>query len=575
MKKHEVIETIKNYTGNTCLDQIVYGDTASLCTGVILTAHASIGVIKQAIKIGANLIITHEPSFYTCNDRLEWLNENEVFLYKKKLLDDNNITIWRHNVSGGPAYNYFGAAKTLGWENYTTDYRTYTIPETTVKELTEFLVDKLNLNGARYVGNPGAKVRNIYLGDNIGGGVDEQIPINRMRENIDVLIPLESWDWTTPAYVLDASQLGYNKAIIGLGAYNVREAGVKYLSTIYPDLFNGDLTIEFVQSGADMYEFIENVRIDEWKPEIKKANTEKIPTGDMAGKTNSEIILSIRKYHSPDLTISVECDKIIYGGEYADDECKGVVTTMHPTIEVIKETIKLGYNLIVVHEPTFYNSWDSADLYAADEIVIAKKKLLDDNRIVIWRNHDHLHQNRNDPYTGEPTYCDHTFWGAAMSLGWAEYKTNYDSYPNGINPYKVYELPEMKIGDMAKYIVDKMNLKGGRVIGSLDGTATITVLGTHILAEGGDSEYCVTNFFIEPGINVIVPNEIQDNLALSYCLDAKQMGKNHAVLNYAHYNMEEFGMQYMAVCFSERIWGGNMPVAYVQSGDMYNYLVKL
>ena len=26
MKKHEVIETIKNYTGNTCLDQIVYGD---------------------------------------------------------------------------------------------------------------------------------------------------------------------------------------------------------------------------------------------------------------------------------------------------------------------------------------------------------------------------------------------------------------------------------------------------------------------------------------------------------------------------------------------------------------------
>ena len=98
---------------------------------------------------------------------------------------------------------------------------------------------------------------------------------------------------------------------------------------------------------------------------------------------------------------------------------------------------------------------------------------------------------------------------------------------------------------------------------------------THILAGGNtDGEYCVTNFFTIPGIQVIVPNEIQDNLALSYCLDAKQMGKNNAVLNYAHYNMEEFGMQYMAVCFSERIWDGNMPAVYVQSGDMYNYVIR-
>ena len=575
MNIQQAIETIKNFTGNTCIDQIVYGNTTSVCTGVVLSVHASIDVIKKAIQNGANLIIVHEPSFYTANDRLPWLEANEVYQFKKKLLDDNGITIWRHNVGGGPAYNYLGAAKTLGWENYTADCRTYTIPETTVKELAGFLVEKLNLNGARFVGNPGAKVSRIYLGDNIGGwGVDERIYMDMIRENIDVLIPLESWDWTAPAYVLDASQLGQNKAIIGLGAYNVREAGVKYLAEIYPSLFDDDFPIEFVQSGADMYEFVENARIDEWKPEIKKANSANAPAGNMAGKTNSEIILSIRKYHSPDLSISVECDKIIYGEKYANDACKGVVTTMHPTIEVIKETIKLGYNLIVVHEPTFYNSWDSADLYAADEIVVAKKKLLDGNRIVIWRDHDHLHQNQNDPYTGAPTRCDHTFWGAAMSLGWAGHKTNYDSYPGGINPYKVYELPEMKIGDMAKYIVEKMNLKGGRIIGNPEATASKTVLGTHILAgEDTEDEYCVTNFFLDPGIDVIVPNEIQDNLALSYCLDAKQMGKNKAVLNYAHYNMEEFGMQYMAICFSEKIWGGDMPVAYVQSGDMYNYVI--
>src|SRR3569833_650526 len=36
----------------------------------------------------------------------------------------------------------------------------------------------------------------------------------------------------------------------------------------------------------------------------------------------------------------------------------GVVTTMFPTLEVIKKTIELGANFIIAHEPSFYNHLD-------------------------------------------------------------------------------------------------------------------------------------------------------------------------------------------------------------------------
>ena len=51
MTKLEVINAIKSFTGNTSLEQVVYGNTAGICTGAVLSAYASINVIREAIKI--------------------------------------------------------------------------------------------------------------------------------------------------------------------------------------------------------------------------------------------------------------------------------------------------------------------------------------------------------------------------------------------------------------------------------------------------------------------------------------------------------------------------------------------
>ncbi|WP_226035486.1 Nif3-like dinuclear metal center hexameric protein [Aquibacillus saliphilus] len=54
-------------------DKLICGDYNTEVKGIVTTFMATVDVIKQAIEIGANLIITHEPTFYTGNDELDWL----------------------------------------------------------------------------------------------------------------------------------------------------------------------------------------------------------------------------------------------------------------------------------------------------------------------------------------------------------------------------------------------------------------------------------------------------------------------------------------------------------------------
>ena len=50
------------------VDTFKAGDPATAVTGIVTTALASLDVLGRAVKAGANLIITCEPTFYTHAD---------------------------------------------------------------------------------------------------------------------------------------------------------------------------------------------------------------------------------------------------------------------------------------------------------------------------------------------------------------------------------------------------------------------------------------------------------------------------------------------------------------------------
>ncbi len=250
-------------------DVVKYGDPNRECTGIVVTTYASIRVIREALSRGANLIIVHEPVFYRDADDVEWLVENSVFQEKCRLLDEGGIVIWRdhdHIHGGPPTANpehidmiFYGIMKTLGWEPYLIGNPKkpllYELPETTVGELADWLIEKLHLNGARIIGDTAAQVRRVFVCEHINGanfaGYDHDSEAIMLAESkgYDVMLPLEIIDWTLSEYVRDAMELGRTKALIEIGHFNLEEPGMKYMAEWLPNVIGEEVPVTFVRSG--------------------------------------------------------------------------------------------------------------------------------------------------------------------------------------------------------------------------------------------------------------------------------------------------------------------------------------
>ncbi|HWT73590.1 MAG TPA: Nif3-like dinuclear metal center hexameric protein [Mobilitalea sp.] len=253
MKVGEIIDGIIEKTGieriserETC-DKLMAGSPEMDVTKIVTTFMATVDVIRQSINIGANFIITHEPTWYTGADDTGWLEGDPVYEEKKKLIDHNKIAIWRFHDHMHQAKEdgiYRGFDEQLGWKKYRKAFTDgdgfvnkfgfcYEIPETTLRELCGFFKRKMNMDVVQIVGNPDMKVRRVSAlvgGGSLGAGISENLPMRVMREkSMDVIICGDITEWTLSAYVRDAAMLGFNKGMLVLGHERSEEAGMKYL----------------------------------------------------------------------------------------------------------------------------------------------------------------------------------------------------------------------------------------------------------------------------------------------------------------------------------------------------------
>jgi hypothetical protein len=61
------------------VDTVKIGDSSQELTGIVITFLATCDVIEEAAKVGANLLITHEPTFYNHPDETGWLSKHPVY----------------------------------------------------------------------------------------------------------------------------------------------------------------------------------------------------------------------------------------------------------------------------------------------------------------------------------------------------------------------------------------------------------------------------------------------------------------------------------------------------------------
>ena len=278
-----------------------------------------------------------------------------------------------------------------------------------------------------------------------------------------------------------------------------------------------------------------------------------------------EVIEKILAYH-PHLEGYRGCDD--YKSGDPEMECTGVVTALTPNIAVIRKAIELNANLIVVHEPTYYTSQDGPGWFEDfdNEIYVEKHKLLEQHKICIWRDHDHMHAN--DP--------DSIFTGVLKYMGWLD-KTRVDR-DTGLYAHFLVDLEECSVRQLAQKLIDTIGLNGARIVGDENAIVKKAALVGHLYPQdivkkdGSKGEYSIKVIeAMENGVDVIIPGETIDWTVLSYIRDAYELGKNKAAILIGHFNWEELGMKYMQEWLFDLI-EGQIPVTYVPSGDMYHYI---
>lgn len=250
----EVMDFVLKEGGLTPLketvDTLKSGEGSQAVTGIVSTMFPTIPIIEEAIKLKANFIIAHEPSFYNHNDRSDWVKDNAVLKKKQDLLEKNKIAIWRfhdycHRLK--PDAVSYGVAKKANWLPY---YKTgevmLKIPSTSLKKLVDHLKTSLNISHVRVIGDLTQNCERIALLPGAWGGPMQVSTAE--KEKPDVLIVGELSEWETAEYIRDARAFGQNISLIVLGHAVSEEPGMAWFAEwLQPKLT--DIKITHISSG--------------------------------------------------------------------------------------------------------------------------------------------------------------------------------------------------------------------------------------------------------------------------------------------------------------------------------------
>ncbi|MDD7280600.1 Nif3-like dinuclear metal center hexameric protein [Floccifex sp.] len=281
------------------------------------------------------------------------------------------------------------------------------------------------------------------------------------------------------------------------------------------------------------------------------------------------MIENIKKYHKGYGTIddTTSRDQVLFGNP--DQECTGIVTTCWANVDVIRYTIEKGANFIICHEALFWNHGDHRDWLeeSQNEVYLEKKKLLEDNNIVVWRNHDYIHSGI--PYNGD--YTDGIFVGLAKKMGWDHLIDNpINSFDDSLVCSTAYEFnQEVDPQDLAKQLIDTCNLNGIKLMGNEHAKIKKAAVLFHVF---GDAKEAIEKTD-KSDIDCLLTMELIDFTYAEYIRDSGMLQKNRVALNMGHFNLEESGMEYMLTYLDEAI-GEYVPAWFKQSGDNYKYIVK-
>jgi putative NIF3 family GTP cyclohydrolase 1 type 2 len=206
-----------------------------------------------------------------------------------------------------------------------------------------------------------------------------------------------------------------------------------------------------------------------------------------------------------------------------DAPLRGIAVTMMATLEVLQRAAAGGNNLIITHEPTFYNHLDNhedLDQGDNDPVLAEKRAFIEKHGLVIWRFHDHWHARKPDGIEA----------GMVHALNWEKYQDPANQY--------LFTVPPTTLKELAGEIQDRLQIRAMRVVGEPD--IRVTRLAMSPGAAGFGHE---TRALEMSDVQVLVVGETREWETVEYVSDAVSEGRNKALIILGHIPSEQAGME--------------------------------
>jgi putative NIF3 family GTP cyclohydrolase 1 type 2 len=234
---------------------------------------------------------------------------------------------------------------------------------------------------------------------------------------------------------------------------------------------------------------------------------------------------------------------------------KGIATTAMATLEVLRKASAAGRNFIVTQEPVFYSASDAPGDRAADPVYLAKKKLIDDQKLVVFRFSDHWSARKPNESAS----------ALASTLGITQGRQVYSllsgSEPPDWDALAIHAIPATTLGALANTVRQKLGLRGGlRLVGS----PSLRVTKVFVSPEGTALAAAVKNL---PKADVIIAGEPREWEAIPYTLDTNETLSPKGMIYIGRVVSEEPGMQACAGWLKTLVPG--VPVEAIAVNDPY------
>ena len=223
----------------------------------------------------------------------------------------------------------------------------------------------------------------------------------------------------------------------------------------------------------------------------------------------------------------------------------GIVTTFMDTYPVLERAVAGGKNLIITHEPTFYNHLDNLSQWSADPVQQQKLAYIKEHHLVVWRFHDTWHMRRPDGILA----------GMVEQFGWKQYQSSTDPL--------LFTRPSTSVGKIASQLQARTKARAIRIVG--DPAMAVTKVALLPGAAGSDEQIKLLE---RDDVQLLVVGESREWETVPYVVDAQAQGRSKALILLGHEVSEEAGMDECARWLRTLFPG--LPISFIPAEEPFH-----